>query len=227
MPSQFTTSNEKALHAALKAWLAGPEDQCEAPVGRYVIDIVQAEHLVEIQTRSFAALRTKLTDLLQSHRVRLVYPIAQESWIVKLASDQITEQSRRKSPKRSGWVDLFAELVSFPTLLNHANFSIEVLLIRQEEVRRHECERAWRRNGWVTHERRLISVEERRLFQNGADLAALLPASLAASFTAAELAQTLGRSQRLAQQMVYCLRQVGVLEEAGKRGRAKLYVISP
>ncbi|MEZ4707479.1 MAG: hypothetical protein R3A44_09750 [Caldilineaceae bacterium] len=222
--SQFSTSNEKALHAELKSWYADAGDQFEQKVGRYFIDIVQSHQLVEIQTRNLGALKSKLTQLAQKHTVRLVHPIAQEKWIVKLPANADESESRRKSPKRGDLVDLFGELVAFPTMLHLENLSLEVLLIREEEVRRHEANRAWRRRGWVTHERRLLAVVERRVFHTPAELAMLLPAGLDAEFTSADLARALGKPVRLAQQMIYCLREAGQLTEVGKRGRAKLYV---
>lgn len=215
--------NEKPLHAALKAWYARPEDDFEVLVGGSVIDIVRDDLLIEIQTRGFAALKRKLEKLVVSHPVRLVYPIASEKWIVRLADDGVTPASRRKSPRRGSELDLFRELVSFPCLIAHPNFSLEVLLIQEEEVRRYDPRLNWRRRGWGTEERRLLQVVDRRLFASPADLAALIPESLAAPFTTAELAAAIGRPRRLAQQMAYCLRCAGVLAEAGKQGRALLY----
>ena len=222
-PPQFSTSNEKALHAELKVWYANEGDLFEQKVGRYFIDVVQPQQLVEIQTRNLGALKRKLTQLAKKHAVRLVHPIAQEKWIVKLPTEPDAKESRRKSPKLGKLVDLFGELVSFPGMLHIENLSLEVLLIHEEEVRRHEPNRAWRRRGWVTHERRLLNVVERRVFHSPADLAALLPTELDPEFTSADLAKALGKPRRLAQQMIYCLRKMGQLAEVGKRGRAKLY----
>lgn len=42
--------NEGPLHAALKRWCARPGDRLEAVVDGYVIDIVRADLLLEIQT---------------------------------------------------------------------------------------------------------------------------------------------------------------------------------
>lgn len=221
---QFSTSNEKALHAQLKSWYASEGDLFEQKVGRYFIDIVQPHQLVEIQTRNLGALKPKLTQLVQKHTVRLVHPIAQEKWIVKLPVEASAAADRRKSPKRGALVDLFGELVAFPTMLHMENLSLEVLLIREEEVRRHEPNRAWRRRGWVTHERRLLDVVERRIFHTPLDLVSLLPPALDAQFTSADLAHALDKPRRLAQQMIYCLAAMGQLAAVGKRGRAKLYV---
>ena len=215
--------NEKSLHASLKAWYAQPGDRIEEPVDGSLIDIVRGDSLIEIQTRGFSALRHKLGRLVRGHPVRLVYPIAAEKWIVRLGADGITPISRRKSPRHGAAVDLFRELVSFPRLLAHPNFTLEVLLIREEELRRHDPSANWRRRGWVTAERRLLGVVDSQVFAAPEDLACLLPADLDEPFTTAELAAALARPRRLAQQMAYCLRSAGVLEEVGRRGRGVLY----
>jgi len=186
------------------------------------VDIVRGDLLVEIQARNFAAVRHKLADLAISHPVRLVYPIAREKWIVKVADDGESILGRRKSPKRGTFLHLFDELVSFPKLIAHPNFSLEVLLIQEEEWRRYDATRAWRRRGWVTHERRLLTVVDRRRFETPADLGVLLPPALAAQFTTADLAGAIGKPRRLAQRMAYCLRELDIIAPQGKRGNALL-----
>lgn len=220
----ISTFNEKPLHAALKEWYTRPGDQLEVPVGGFIADIVRGDLLIEIQTASFASIKRKLLELTAHHPVRLVYPIARQKWIVKLAEDGHSQLSRRKSPKRGMVEDVFAELVSFPTLLASPNFSLEVLLIHEEEVRRHDPRRAWRRRGWVTHERRLLEVVDRQHFETPADLADLLPPNLPEPFTTSDLAASLPRPRRLAQRMAYCLREMQVIDPVGKQGNTILYV---
>ena len=214
--------NEKPLHASLKEWYALPEDQFEVAVDGFVIDIVRDDLLIEIQTGNLASIKSKLNKLARSHRVRLIYPIAQEKWIVKLAKDDASGPTRRKSPKRGRVEDLFWEMVSFPQLLLNPNFSLEVLMIREEELRRFEGKRRWRKGGWATQERRLLGVEEQRSFEETSDWGAFLPEELE-TFTAKDLAEAIGVRNRLAQRMVYCLRHVRVIELLGKQGRANLY----
>jgi hypothetical protein len=216
--------NEKPLHAALKTWYAQPGDLTEIEVDGFVIDIVRGDLLVEIQTRHFSAIKRKMIELVENHRVRLVYPVAREKWIVRLAKDGGKGVlGRRKSPKRGSKASLFAELVSFPKLLAHSNLSIEVLLIQEEEVRAFGSKRAWRRRGWVVQERRLLDVVDRHLFEDPVDLLALVPSDLPQPWTTADLAQAVHRPRRLAQQMAYCLRHLGLAESVGKEGNAILY----
>jgi hypothetical protein len=215
--------NEKPLHASLKQWYARPGDRLEVAVGGFVVDIVRDDLLIEIQTRNFAAIKTKLTRLVQSHRVRLIYPIVLERWIVRPSAGGLVV--RRKSPKRGRWEELFGEMVSIPQLLANPNFSLEVLLIKEEESRRFEGRRRWRRRGWAIESRRLLEVSGRRLFCELADWRQCLPAGLA-SFTASDLATAMKMRGDLAQKMAYCLRNGGVIEFAGKQGRANLYRVA-
>jgi hypothetical protein len=224
MATDIGSLNEKPLHAALKAWYARPGDRLEVPVQGFVVDIVRGDLLVEIQTQGFASLKRKLLQLTDSHPVRLVYPIARNKWIVRLAKDGEGQLGRRKSPKRGAVEQLFQELVSFPKLLARSTFSLDVLLIQEEEIRRHDRRRAWRRRGWVTHERRLLQVVGQHRFAEPADVGALIPAGLAEPFTTSDLARAIGQRRRLAQRMAYCLRELGIIAPAGKQGNAILYV---
>ncbi|OQX62058.1 MAG: hypothetical protein B5M51_06630 [Anaerolinea sp. 4484_236] len=222
--SGIGTLNEKPLHAALKEWYACPGDQFEVPVDGFVIDIVQDDLFVEIQTGNFASIKSKLNKLARSHRVRLVYPIAQEKWIVKLPKDGDGEITRRKSPKRGRVEDLFWEIVSFPQLLAIPNFSLEVLMIKEEEIRRYTGKRKWRRKGWGTQERLLLEVVDQKLFEEPADWRALLPKGMG-EFTTKDLAEAIGIRRQLSQKMAYCLRKADVVNLIGKRGRANLYKV--
>lgn len=214
--------NEKPLHASLKLWYARPGDQFEVPVGGFVIDIVRDDLLIEIQTGNFSSIKSKLNKLARAHQVRLIYPIVQEKWIVRLPQDRGGAATRRRSPKRGRLEDLFWELVSIPQLLSNPNFSLEILMIRQEEVRRYDKKRSWRRKGWVIEGRQLLQVLDRRVFGHSADWLWFLPEGLE-SFTTEDLATRMNTRRDLAQKMAYCLREGKMIEIIGKRGRANLY----
>jgi hypothetical protein len=221
--TRISTLNESPLHAALKVWYARPGDQFEVPIDRFIVDIVRGDLLIEVQTRNFAAIKRKLAALAADYPVRLVHPIAREKWIIRLAEDGRSRLSRRKSPKRGGVEHVFEELVHIPKLLSNPNFSLDVLLIQEEEIRRYDGRRRWRRRGWVTHERRLLGVADQRLFETPAHVAALVPPALPELFTTADLAAAVGKPRRLARKMAYCLREMGALRPVGKRGNAILY----
>ncbi len=221
------TLNEKPLHAALKDWYGKPGDRFEVRVGGFFIDIVrprpgQGDLLIEIQTSSVGKLKRKLLRLVDEHEVRLVHPIGQEKWILRMGEDG-EPVGRRRSPKRGTVENVFAELVSFPRLLAHPNFTLEVLLVREEEVRVRDATVNWRRRGWATSERRLLEVLESRVFEKPEDMLALVPSTLPNPFTPVQLGRALGQPAWLARKMTYCLREMEMLEPAGKQGRSNLF----
>jgi len=219
---------ETSLHAGLKAWWSRPGDALEADVDGYVVDLLRGETAVEFQTGHFSAIRPKLLALLPRRPVCLVHPIAVERWIVKLDADRATRISRRKSPRRGSAAQLFAELVSFPELLSHPNFTLIALLILEEEVR---CpwprpKRGWRRQTRCL-DRRLLEVVDQIVLTRPSDCLALLPAGLARPFTNRELSTALRQPAALSAKMTFCLRRMGVLAAVGKRRRAILHDLTP
>lgn len=212
---------ESSLHAALKRRYSRPGDDLEVKVDGFVIDIVRGDLLIEIQTRHFSALKRKLIQLTGSHPVRLVYPIAREKWIIKEAGGAY---SRRKSPRRGCFEHLFIELVRIPELAANPNFSLEVLMTREEELQTRDGRGSRRRRGWSIQDRRLIEIVDGKLFASIEDYRSLLPAALPPSFTTRDLAAALRQPLYLSQKMAYCLRKMGVIHLAGKRGRSYLYV---
>ncbi len=220
------TLGERSLHAALKAWYARPGDQIEQQVDGYVVDIIRGDLLIEIQTRNFAAIKRKLTALTERHPVRLVHPVAVEKWIVKLGADGRTQLERRRSPQRGTVLHLFRELVSISRLVRRETFSVEVIFVRTEEVRANDGRGSWRRKGWSIRDQRLLEVVDQVVLGSVNDFEALLPDGLPDPFTARELSERLGEPATLAQKMVYCLREMGVLGVVGRRGRAYLYQIN-
>ncbi len=214
--------NEKPLHASLKEWYRQEGGRVEVAVDGFVVDLVRDGLLIEIQTRNFASMRRKLDRLLDSHMMRLVHPVAATKWIVKLDQDG-SEISRRRSPKRGIAADVCEELVSFPSLLSHPNFTLEIALIEEEEIRRPDVEKGWRRGGFVIEERRLVDVLDTVELDSPEELLGLLPEGLPDPFTTADLADGLGRSRHLAREVAYCIRVSGAVKTVGRDKRGILY----
>jgi len=217
------TLGEKSLHAALKQWYKQPGDHLEEMVDGFHIDIVRRKLLIEIQNTNFSSIKNKLTTLTRKHRVRLIYPVAQEKWIVRVAADGIKQLGRRKSPKKGNLFHLFEELVSIPDLIKNRNFSLEVLLIQEEEIRRDDSMGSWRRKGWSIADHRFLEVVSRHVFKKPSDFLALIPSNLPEPFSTQDLAEGINQPRWLAQKMAYCLRKMGVIKEVGKTGNSILY----
>lgn len=216
------TLKENSLHASLKERLAQPGDLFEAKVDGYTIDILRGELLIEIQTRNFSMIKRKLARLIDNHPIRLVYPIPTTKWIVRLGPDGLPV-SRRRSPRRGRLEHLFVELVRIPRLIAHPNFSLQVVFVQEEEIQVDDGNGSWRRGGRSIHDRLLVEVLDSVTFNQPEDFRSLLPAGLPEPFTVKELAAALKAPPRLGQRMAYCLREMGILVMAGKRGQAYLY----
>lgn len=223
MGTSIGTLNEGHLHASLKERYVEPGDKVEADVDGYVVDILRGDLIIEVQTANFSAIASKMRDLVSRHQVRLVYPIPRDLWIVKLPQKKGGEVSRRKSPKHPNVVDVLEELVSFPELITHKNFQLDVVLTQEEELRIFDRRKRWRRRGWVTVERRLLEVSETVSLQSDADFMALIPADLPEEFLTSDIANAIGRPRYLAQKVAYCLRNCGLIEQVGYEGNAIVY----
>ncbi len=224
---QINTSNEGTLHADIKAWYRLPGDLIEEKVGGFIVDLIQGENrelLIEIQTANFAAIARKLKVLLENHHVRLVFPIAREKWIINTkASGAII--NRRKSPKTGRTEEVFKELLRIPALVNHQNFSLEVLMVKIEEIRCADGQGSWRRGGVSIKDRRLLEVLDRQLFVTDTDWLKLIPEGIQQPFTNKTLAKSLGQSVYTARKMTYCLKKIGVIKETGKNRNELLFEV--
>lgn len=223
-------SNEGTLHANIKEWYSLPGDRFEEKVDGFIVDLVREGPgeellLIEVQTGNFPAIRRKLQTLLKTRKVCLVYPVAREKVIIKLdKSGRIA--SRRKSPKEGRDLELFNELVRMPDIINHENFSLEVLMVKVEEIRCADGKGSWRRGGVSIQDRRLVEVYERRQFNTSADFIKFLPDGLPRPFSNKNLAHALGQSIYLARKVTYCLKKMGVIKETGKKGNELLFEIT-
>lgn len=212
------TQSEGSLHAALKLLVSEPGDRFEVRMGGFVVDVVRGDTCIEVQTGGFAAMGNKLDRLLDDYHVHIVHPIAVGSWIER------RELPTRKSPKKGCLHDVFGELVSVPTILDHPNLTIEVFLVEVDVVKVEDPALRRRRGGWRTVDRRLRRVVGRHGFRTTADLVALLPPGLPAEWTTKDVA-SLGRlPRRTAQQMAYVLKANDLVTEV-RRDRAGAHYV--
>ena len=218
--------NERSLHAAIKEWYALPGDEFEVKVDTYIVDIVRDGVLIEIQTKNLAAIGRKLRSLSENYPVRLIYPIPQDKWIVRVAKSGDKTLSRRKSPKKGKLSDLFDELVFIPALIKEVNFTLEILMIQEEEIRCDDGKGSWWRKGMSIRDRRLMDVVDRIRFSDKRDFNRFIPPTLAQPFSNKALAEETNDSVYLTQKMTYCLKKMELIREVGKKGNALLFEIN-
>ena len=217
------TLNEGSIHQALKARYATPRSVLEQEIDGFVADLVDGDRIIEIQTAGFGAMKRKLPHLLERHAVTLVHPIAEIRHIVKLAQSEDAKTTRRRSPKRGSLFDVFSELVSIPTLLEHENLTLDIVMTEEDELRAYDGKRGRRKGGWVVVGRRLIDVLCTYTVRSMDDLFDMVEAKLPSVFTTADLSAAMGRPRRTGQQAAYCFRCAGVAEICDKRGNTLVY----
>lgn len=216
---------EQTLHEQLKEYYARETGDVESVLGDYRVDVIRGNLLIEIQTRSFSSIREKLGKLVKEHNVRLVHPVPYQKWVIRLDRNE-NMVSKRKSPKRGRVEEVFRELVYMPKLLADPNFELEVALVNIEEFLIDDGKGSWRRKRWSIHDKKMINLHERHLYHTPQDFLRLLPETLPAEFTTRMLAKESKLRINLAQKMVYCLRNMEVIQQTGKKGRTHLYSVS-
>jgi hypothetical protein len=205
---------ETSLHRQLKQNYARCEADIEVAIGRYRVDAIRDDELIEIQCASLSALRDKSRQLLRRHRLRIVKPVIVRTRIRRL--DRVDGQvlSRRMSPKRGAIVDVFDDLIYFTRLFPHPNLTIEVVSVEVEQTRvpNRKRRRRWHpdyRVQELTLERVVGQVE----FREPRDLLSVIPwPDGPASFNTAELATLIDRPRWFAQKVAYVLRKTGAIE---------------
>jgi hypothetical protein len=216
---------ETTLHRQLKQRYATDGALLEQRIGRYRIDVVRGNELVEIQLASLSAIRDKLAALLKRHDVLLVKPIIAGKYLVKRRRAGGRVVSRRRSPKQRTLLDLFEELVHFTRVFPHRRLTLEVPLLEIEEWRYPgHGRRRWRRdNDHQVEDQLLLEVLEVHRFQTASDLCRMLPKPLPQPFHTGHMADGLRVERWIAQRMAYCLRRTGAIQSVGKLRGAWLY----
>lgn len=214
--------NETHLHSSVKKWYAIPGDRFEVRVDGSIIDIVRENLLIEVQTCNFSMLHKKLKKLLKGHTVRLVYPVPAVKWITTLKNGgKLT--TRRKSPRKGIPQDIFYELVRVPDLINNDNFSIDILMIVEEEFRLDDGNGSWRRRGVSIFDRDLVDVADQIHLSSPMDYFKFIPQDIKEPFTNNELSHALNMNINLTRKMTNCMKKIGIIEETGKVKNEKLF----
>jgi hypothetical protein len=237
---------ETSLHRTLKSHYAADDSQIEVRVGAFRVDAIDdCGRLVEVQHAGLGAIRGKVAKLLEEHSVRVVKPIVANKWIHTLDKNSLKVARKRRSPKRSCHLDVFASLLHFTQVFPHPRMTLEVPLLDIIETRVPEKKRRVRAKQYRVLDQTIVSIHDELVFQGIDDLwrmVSMQPTfdpkiSIKQStakrtkrkrespivFDTAVLAQWLDRPRWFAQQVAYVLDRCGVTSEVGKLGNAKLY----
>ena len=222
------TLGEKTLHNVCKRYFEPDTARHEARVGRYVADVLREDgSIVEVQTHGFFRLRGKLQSFLSEHRVTVVYPVAERTWVRWIDPQTGVSQPRKRSPRIGRAQDIADELYALRDLLGHPNLHFRVLLLEVEEARLldgygpNRRARATKRDRWPLDLRGESAL-------GGADgFAALLPEGLPERFTSADAAACAHIPAARARTLLNVLAATGNVIRAGREGRRYVYSLPP
>lgn len=215
---------ETTLHRQLKDHYCSDGCEIEVKFGRYRIDVVDGERLIEIQHSGLSSIRSKIQELTRTHKVDVVKPIIARKRLVKLSRKGGKVVSERMSPKRGGFLDLIDELMYFTRVFPNPNLRIIVPKVEITEIRYpgHGRRRRKRDGDFVVHDRVMDELIESKTYVTAADLHSELP-KLKEPFQTQQLAEAMKIQRWQAQRIAYVLKHTGSIKNVGKEGNSLLY----
>ncbi|MCM1321432.1 MAG: hypothetical protein NC041_05675 [Bacteroides sp.] len=225
----INTYNENSLHLKLKNDYAEKTNgKTEQKIGRYICDVLTPENtIIEIQTKNLGKLKQKLHFFLRNYSVLLVYPVACTTYIERRRNDG-THIAARKSPKKNDIYTALRELLGLHQLLLDPNFTLEILLTTQTEIRIQtekpvQLINKSRRHlkNWYTDEKILNEIHGIKTFSSAADYLALLPAHIAEPFCAKNIQDTGICAD--AHCLLWLLHKTGLIRLTEIKGKTKFY----
>lgn len=223
LKSGIGTLAEKSLHAFVKNHIEPNALNHEIKLMGYHVDILNAQGVVEIQTRQLYKLKPKLDVLLTAYPVTIVHPIPATKTLVWVDPVTYEATKERKSPKRGSIYDAVRELYGLKDRIGHPQLSIALIFYDMRETRWLNGWSKDRKKGSVRHDREPVAWIETIYFGAAQDYLMFLPESLIEPFTVKDLAQVTPLNERNASLLMGLLKQLNVIEQVGKKGRAYLY----
>lgn len=219
---------EKKLHSVLKHYFCSDSQFHEIRTGRYVADIMFKGDIIEIQTSSFYSMKKKLDYYLSRPEttVTIVHPIAYNKWICNIDTSTGEVLPKRKSPKKGSIYDILPELYSLREYVFREGICFRVCLIDLIEYRILDTspKKRYSRKGKSSKvDREPLALIDDILFDDIEDYYKFVPHSLPVEFTKKEWEKETKLSPKNSGLALLFLRQIGIVEQVGKRGRAFLY----
>lgn len=221
------TQNEKLIHSVLKNYYVPFSDEQEIRIGSYFADAVCADGIFEIQTKALYRLKDKLKAFTEFSRTTVVHPVVCEckTLYINAESGEIVKESAPR--KSNSAVKVFEELYSVKSFLRDENFRIILARLKIEkrvyfygsELPNMRSKNARKR---CVIEKIPLELVGETVLDIPRDYEIFLPEELPEQFTKKQLSAAAKESASSLRTEI--LREVGLIEIAGKKGGAYLYV---
>lgn len=177
----INTYFESSLHRALKdLYSLGKKYKCEVEIAisakfHPIFDILMDDGtIIEIQTKNLSALSKKIEQvLLAGMSIKVVYPIAKIKNILTYdAEGRLLKKVR--SPKHENIYTLFRGLTKIYTYLLNPNFTLEVLFIELNELRKaapsgYHHQKSRHKTNYIKIDKTLENIFETKVFNKSRD----------------------------------------------------------
>lgn len=219
------TLSEKTLHKVVKNYLEPNLDFQEIKIGSYYADIFKDNKIIEIQTRQFNTLRSKLDFFLKDYDVSICYPTFSKKTINWINPDNFIIEDIRKSPKKGSIYDAFKELYKIKFLLNNPKLKLKILLIDLEEFRLLNGWSKDKKKGSYRYDQIPVELVEEVDILERRDYLKFIPDSLNKEFTSKDYSKATKLTLRRAQTALNVLRYLEIIEIVGKESKSNVYSI--
>lgn len=217
------TLSEKTVHAVLKNYYAPDTDLHEIPIENFVADIFTGSEIVEIQTRSFNAMRRKLEAFLPLYPVTIVYPIPHIKWLSWIDEKSGEVSPKRKSPKKGNVYQAFIELYKIRPFLVNENLKFRFALIDMEEYRLLNGWSENKKKGSERYDRIPVQFVQEVRVDCREDYMQFIPYDLPEPFTTKDFAKSAKIPAKLAGTILLIMTDLKIVERIGKQGNSYLY----
>ena len=220
------TLGEKTLHAVLKDYYEPDRTKHEIKIGTFYADIASGDHITEIQTGTFYALRKKIDFFLNSsYKVTVVYPVARIKHVCWLDPSTGEEVSRKRSPKKGSAYDALPELFYIKEWLSNPDLEIKIVMLEIDEYKFLDGWGKNKKNNATKFERIPIDIFDEITLCGARDYMMLLPPSLESPFTPHDLSKETKLNLRKSYAAVKVFAQLGCVEPCGKLNNRAAYRI--
>ena len=236
------TLGEKQMHAAIKRFIC-PDEAChEIPLDngerageldengkkikkrKFVADILKNGNVCEIQTGALPPLTEKIKWILENtnYNVTVIHPIAETKW-VNVLNKQNDLDRRYRSPVKGKLNDIAPELYAVKDFVSSPRFSLVVLFMEAEQYIKATTKKGRSRTKYQKYELIPVNLLRAHVFRTIDDYKIFIPDTLEGEFTVSQFSQSSKIRGRDAYLTTYSLRDLGLIEECGKLGRAKAF----
>lgn len=219
------TLSEKTTHMILKNYYEPDVDRQEIPIGNYVADIFTGQEIIEIQSAGFGKMREKLEAFLPEYPVTIIHPIAHIKKLIWIDQETGALSVPHKSPKKGTAYDAFIELYRIRDYLGDRNLTVKLLLLELEEYKLLNGYGRDKKIRASKYDRIPLDIVEEIVIERPEDLMQFVPLELEEPFTKKQFAKAARINDRVASLAIKLYQYYGMMEYAGKEGRAYLYEI--